>query len=112
MAGWTATAGSLTYQSDGAHFTIDKRGDAPTIQTNAYLMFGMVEVRMKASSGQGIISSIVLQSDDLDEVDVRKVKTFCSRKTNLFDSGKVLVVTMLISRPTTLARVILLHTIA
>lgn len=32
-------------------------------------MFGSVSVIMKASRGQGIISSIVLQSEDLDEVD-------------------------------------------
>ena len=33
------------------------------------LHFGYVEVVMKAAPGVGIISSIVLQSDNLDEVD-------------------------------------------
>jgi hypothetical protein len=69
MDGWKATAGSLNYVSDGAEFTISKRGEAPTIQTNAYLFFGYVEVVMKSAVGTGIISSIVLESDDLDEVD-------------------------------------------
>lgn len=66
---WNATAGSVNYGNDGAEFTINQRGDSPTIQTNFYIFGGQVEVIMKAASGQGIISSVVLESDDLDEVD-------------------------------------------
>ena len=67
---WNTTAGNVQYSSEnGAAFTIANRGDAPTIQTKFYIFFGEVEVWMKAATGQGIISSIVLQSDDLDEVD-------------------------------------------
>lgn len=69
IKGWKQTAGSLTYNDEGAVFTVAKKGDAPTIGSEAYLHFGYVEVKMKAAPGQGIISSIVLQSDDLDEVD-------------------------------------------
>jgi hypothetical protein len=69
VRGWKQTAGSLTYGSEGAEFTINKKGDAPTIGTEAYFHFGYVEVVMKAAPGVGIVSSIVLQSDDLDEVD-------------------------------------------
>lgn len=66
---WNTTAGSINYGNDGAEFTINQRGDSPTVQTNFYIFGGQVEVIMKAASGQGIISSIVLESDDLDEVD-------------------------------------------
>ncbi|KAL9103708.1 MAG: hypothetical protein Q9163_001257 [Psora crenata] len=66
---WNTTAGVITYSNDGAAFTIDAEGDAPTITTNFYLFFGRVEVWMRAASGRGIVSSIVLQSDDLDEID-------------------------------------------
>ncbi|KAI4225418.1 MAG: hypothetical protein L6R40_008366 [Gallowayella cf. fulva] len=67
---WNTTAGALTYSEyEGAHFTIADRGDAPTIQTNFYIFGGEVEVWMKAATGQGVVSSIVLESDDLDEVD-------------------------------------------
>ncbi|CAL8579942.1 hypothetical protein XPA_005673 [Xanthoria parietina] len=67
---WNATAGSLKYsQTAGAYFTIATRGDAPTIQSKYYLFGGEVEVWMRAATGTGIVSSIVLQSDDLDEVD-------------------------------------------
>jgi len=69
VKGWKQTAGSLTYGQEGAEFVINKQGDAPTIQSETYLHFGYVEVKAKASWGTGIISSIVLQSEDLDEVD-------------------------------------------
>lgn len=39
------------------------------MESNWYFFFGSVEVVMKASDGQGIVSSFVLESDDLDEVD-------------------------------------------
>ncbi|KAL8678606.1 MAG: hypothetical protein Q9186_005069 [Xanthomendoza sp. 1 TL-2023] len=67
---WNTTAGAITYSEyNGAQFTIADRGDAPTTQTNFYIFGGEVEVWMKAATGQGVISSIVLQSDDLDEID-------------------------------------------
>ncbi|KAL8933698.1 MAG: hypothetical protein Q9216_006246 [Gyalolechia sp. 2 TL-2023] len=66
---WNTTAGILKYGASGAQFTINTRGDAPTIQSKFYLFFGELEVWMKAATGNGVVSSIVLQSDDLDEVD-------------------------------------------
>lgn len=66
---WNATSGTVKHTSDGGEFTVAKRYDSPTIQSEFYIMFGVVEVHMKAATGQGIISSIVLESDDLDEVD-------------------------------------------
>ena len=65
---WTAT-GAPTYNSNGASFTVAKSGDAPTITSKWYIMFGSYTVTMKAAPGTGIVSSIVLQSDDLDEID-------------------------------------------
>lgn len=62
--------GTVTYDpTDGAVFTIAQQGQAPLIQSNWYIMFGRVECVIKAASGRGIVSSFVLQSDDLDEVD-------------------------------------------
>ncbi|KAI4194225.1 MAG: hypothetical protein LQ350_007890 [Teloschistes chrysophthalmus] len=66
---WNTTAGTLTYPSSGADFTIATRGDTPTIQSKFYLFGGECEVWLRAAPGQGVVSSIVLQSDDLDEVD-------------------------------------------
>ncbi|OJD36233.1 glycosidase crf1 [Diplodia corticola] len=59
----------INYGDDGAELTINKDTDAPTMHTEFYTMFGYFEVEMKAAPGTGIVSSIVLESDDLDEVD-------------------------------------------
>jgi hypothetical protein len=66
---WKITAGEVTTGPDGAEFTIRKQGDAPTIQTPWYFFFGKVEIEMKIAPGQGIVSSSVMQSSVLDEVD-------------------------------------------
>jgi len=67
---WTsATYEITTYGKNGANFTFAKRGDAPKIFTNFYLLFGRVETVMQVASGTGIISSSVLMSDDKDEID-------------------------------------------
>lgn len=71
---WTTTAGKVSTGSNGAEFIINKKGDAPTIQSDFYIFYGSVEVTMKAAAGTGIVSSIVLESDTLDEVDwVRRI---------------------------------------
>ena len=68
-SGWITTAGTVNYGSNGAEFTINKEGDSPTIETDFYIFFGQIEVSLKAANGTGIVSSIVMESDDLDEVD-------------------------------------------
>ncbi|KAF5965010.1 murein transglycosylase [Fusarium bulbicola] len=67
---WEATGdGTVKYTSDGAEFTVAKQGDAPTIQSKWHMFFGRMEVHLKAATGTGIVSSVVLLSDVLDEVD-------------------------------------------
>lgn len=61
--------GSPTYDSNGASFTVAKAGDSPLIASKWYIMFGHVEFVVKAAPGVGIVSSAILQSDDLDEID-------------------------------------------
>lgn len=61
--------GKVEYGSDGAAFTVAEQGNAPLLQSNWYIMFGRVEMVVKAAPGVGIVSSAVLQSDDLDEID-------------------------------------------
>lgn len=68
-AAWENHVGKVTYGDDGAEFTINKQGDSPTIRSKFYIFFGRVEVWWKVSPGQGIISSLMLLSDDLDEID-------------------------------------------
>ncbi|KAI5298797.1 DNA-directed RNA polymerase, partial [Ascosphaera pollenicola] len=66
---FTSIGGEPSYGTDGATFTINKEGDAPTLGTKFYIMFGHVEIKIKASPGTGLVSSAILQSDDLDEID-------------------------------------------
>ncbi|KAK6340611.1 hypothetical protein TWF696_008936 [Orbilia brochopaga] len=68
---FAATLGSnkITYTPQGAQFQVAASGDSPTLSSNFYIMFGRVTVTMQAAPGVGIVSSVVLQSDDLDEID-------------------------------------------
>jgi len=69
MDGWLTASGNVEFGDDGAEFTVAKKGDAPTIDTDFYFLFGKAEVELKAAPGTGIVSSIVLESDVLDEID-------------------------------------------
>ncbi|KAL6450343.1 CRH11 Extracellular glycosidase CRH11 [Candida maltosa Xu316] len=63
--------GDITFSdSDGLSLTMNKRFDNPSVKSNFYIMFGRVEVVLKAAQGTGIVSSFYLQSDDLDEIDI------------------------------------------
>ncbi|PGH05147.1 hypothetical protein AJ80_08383 [Polytolypa hystricis UAMH7299] len=66
---WNTTNGALTYTDEGAEFTINRKLDSPTIQSKFYIFWGRLEVFMKAAPGKGVVSSIVLQSEDRDEID-------------------------------------------
>lgn len=69
-AGWVLEDGtSMSYGSQGAQFVISKQTDAPTVYYDKYIMFGKVTVTLKASPGAGTVSSFILESDDLDEID-------------------------------------------
>lgn len=85
---WKVTNGDITYNSQGAGFTVAKHGDSPTIQTKNYFFFGTVEVKMQVAPGTGIVSSIVLESDDLDEIDWEGLGGETSTiETNYFGKG-------------------------
>ncbi|CAK7265800.1 hypothetical protein SEPCBS119000_001701 [Sporothrix epigloea] len=61
---------TLNYDANlGAVFTIAAETNAPTITSTKYLFFGTVEAVIQTAPGIGIVTSFVLQSDDLDEVD-------------------------------------------
>ncbi len=64
-----ADPATVTLDGSGATFLISKPGQAPTINTTHFMFFGRLDIVMKPAKGQGIVSSIVLQSDDRDEID-------------------------------------------
>ena len=88
---FVVTGGTPSYQSDGMHLTVAQRGDAPTLTSKWYMMFGHIDIKMKAAPGQGIISSVVLQSDDLDEIDFEWVGSQQTQvQSNYFGKGQTL----------------------
>ncbi|GLB06490.1 hypothetical protein AtubIFM57258_001800 [Aspergillus tubingensis] len=85
---WNVTADSVNSTSKGAEFVISQQGDAPTIESNFYIFFGYVEVKFRAANGTGIVSTSVMESNDLDEIDWEQVSTWDSEiQTNYFGKG-------------------------
>ena len=67
---WTVTGANLmSYTADGVELTVTQKGQSITAQSLFYIMWGRVEIMFQAAKGTGIISSSVLLSDDLDEID-------------------------------------------
>ncbi|KAF7906323.1 hypothetical protein EAF00_000602 [Botryotinia globosa] len=68
---WEVEDGTtMTYDGTlGAQFVISTATNAPTIKNIGYIMFGRIETWVRASAGTGIVSSFILESDDLDEID-------------------------------------------
>ena len=71
-------------EKEGATFTIERSKDSPRVQSNFYMLFGRLEVIMKAAKGQGIVSSAILQSEALDELDWEFLGTTNFAMTNYF----------------------------
>lgn len=86
---WYSEAGTkMSYGANGAEFVIAASSDAPTMATNKYIFFGKVEVVAKASAGTGTVSSFILESDDLDEIDWEWLgSTDTSVESNFFGKG-------------------------
>jgi len=83
-----AAGGPTTYGPDGVEFTVASSGQAPQVASLFYIMFGRVEITMKAAPGAGIVSSVVLESDDLDEIDMEWVGGDSAQvQTNYFGKG-------------------------
>jgi hypothetical protein len=61
---------SITYGTDGAEFIMTSEGLASTIISTKYIFFGKTEITMRAANGTGVVSSFVMESDDLDEIDL------------------------------------------
>ncbi|KAB8238562.1 glycoside hydrolase family 16 protein [Aspergillus alliaceus] len=85
---WNTTSGTVSSTSLGAEFSIKKQGDAPTIESKFYIFFGYVEMKMRAANGTGIVSTLVIESDDLDEIDWEQVSSYDNQiQTNYFGKG-------------------------
>lgn len=85
---YSGTGNGISYGSSGAQLTVSRSGDNPTLTSNWYIMFGKVDFVMKAAPGTGMVSSAILISDDLDEIDWELLGTDSSQaQTNYFSKG-------------------------
>ncbi|KAL2835020.1 concanavalin A-like lectin/glucanase domain-containing protein [Aspergillus cavernicola] len=85
---WNITNGEINWSDEGAEFIIASELQSPTIQSTFYIFFGIVECHVKMAAGKGIVSSVVLQSDDLDEIDWEWVGYNTSEiQTNFYSKG-------------------------
>ncbi|OAA47185.1 Concanavalin A-like lectin/glucanase [Beauveria brongniartii RCEF 3172] len=78
----------VTYGARGAVSAVDAPRQAPTLQSKEAIFFGRLEVEMQAAPGKGVITSIVMLSDDLDEIDLETVGSDTARiQSNTFSRG-------------------------
>lgn len=87
---WTLEDGTtMSYDGTlGAEFVIKVLTDAPTISSAKYIFFGKVSATVRASPGTGTVSSFILESDDLDEIDWEWLgSTDSSVESNFFGKG-------------------------
>jgi hypothetical protein len=68
---WTIDAGKdlVSFGKEGAELPLVTSKDTVTLVSTFYIFFGTLEFIMKAAPGQGIVSTVILLSDDLDEID-------------------------------------------
>ncbi|KAK3292693.1 concanavalin A-like lectin/glucanase domain-containing protein [Chaetomium fimeti] len=80
---------TLKYDDNlGAVFSISNDKQAPTIGSKEYMFFGQVDVTVRAARGVGVVTSFVLQSDDLDEIDWEWLGGDATQvQTNFFSKG-------------------------
>lgn len=64
-----ATQVLQTRDNLGVLFVTASENDALTLTTPKYIFFGRIDVEMQCAPGNGIVTSLVLQSDCLDEID-------------------------------------------
>lgn len=83
------TSDQVFYSKDkGVEFQIASKGDAPTVESDFFIMFGRVELEAQAAEGVGVVSSMVLISDDLDEIDIEWVGgDYTTVQSNYFSKG-------------------------
>ncbi|KAK0617760.1 concanavalin A-like lectin/glucanase domain-containing protein [Immersiella caudata] len=84
--------GPLTFDGGGNGLVLLIMGekDAPRAGISKYMFYGRVDVAMRTAPGPGIVTSFVLQADDLDEIDfewVGAASNTTETQTNYFSKG-------------------------
>jgi beta-glucanase (GH16 family) len=85
---WDMETGTADYTSTGADFSIKTENASTLLVSNFYIFFGVMEAHVKMSPGRGIVSSVILMSDDEDEIDWEWVGyNTSSVQSNFFGKG-------------------------
>ncbi|KAH7316852.1 concanavalin A-like lectin/glucanase domain-containing protein [Stachybotrys elegans] len=86
---WETLAGRVQYDAEtGGRFQITRQGESTTIMSKFYFFWGRTEIWLKTAPGTGIISSVMLLSDTLDEVDWEVLGSNSTHaSTNYFGKG-------------------------
>ncbi|KAF2273456.1 uncharacterized protein EI97DRAFT_158415 [Westerdykella ornata] len=79
--------GKVDWSEKGATMTVERSGDSPQLVSKFYMLFGRVTVIMKAARGRGIISTAILQSETLDEIDWEFKGDNTTAMTNYYGKG-------------------------
>ncbi|KAF2713534.1 glycoside hydrolase family 16 protein [Pleomassaria siparia CBS 279.74] len=88
---WTkANQGTVERTDKGTYFKVARSGDSAQLKSKFYMLFGRLEIVLKAAPGVGIVSSAILQSECLDEIDweflgVNNTRTY----TNYYGKGNM-----------------------
>ncbi|KAM3551818.1 hypothetical protein MY1884_007523 [Beauveria asiatica] len=61
---------------NGVEVRMTEPGQAPTLTSRQYLLFGKVTVKARAAKGAGLVTTIVLKSDSGDEIDWEMLGAF------------------------------------
>ena len=61
----------LDFDADegGVGIAVFEPGQAPTLTSKRYLLFGKVSAEIRGAAGNGVIAALVLKSDSGDEID-------------------------------------------
>lgn len=79
----------ISANGSSLQFSVDQQGDAPTLVTNDYLLYGNVKATIQTAPGVGMVSAFILMSDVLDEIDLEWLGAYDDEvQTNYYYRGE------------------------
>lgn len=79
----------ISANGSALNFSVAEQGDAPTIITNDYLLYGNVKATIQSAPGTGMVSAFILMSDVLDEIDLEWLGAYDNQvQTNYYYRGE------------------------
>ncbi|BFZ54956.1 transglycosylase [Savitreella phatthalungensis] len=80
---------SAASDGSGVVFSLAQQGDAPTLLTTAYVLYGNIQASIKTAPGVGMVSAFITMSDVQDEIDWEWLGAYDTQvQTNYFWRGE------------------------